>query len=278
MYNTPILTPEDGVKQPIDTSDDYPGAYGTPANDPICDPKFYYWIDNGGIMYKGPFPNKEEVIMTCSREFTTGVYCPIDEFVFRDKGIVLAELRCEKEDTLERRITLSLRSQQKELGVVYRRHDIDLVTYSPFFLLTCARIDLRSPIIIYPLVLAVFLGISGIMFLLVLWTILGLLVIAILIGICIAYRCHVYHCCKFCMKNEVRRLHTYNVNDINTIKVVAKVYTLRKDRHGLSDGTELSCRREMTRSQLMGLFSLIMLSGRIICPRPPDPVVPYDII
>jgi len=278
MYNTPILTPEDRVEQAIDISDGYSGVYGTPANDLICDAKSDYWIGNTTPcnIYKGPFPNKEEIIMTCSRESTTGVYSPIDELVFKDKGIVQAELRCEKEDILEKRITLSLRSQQKELGLVYRYHDTDTINYYPLFRLVsvpegccygcCYPCCDRTTNCFTGLSLG--LGVFSIILLAQgcgAQNIIMILIAIIFFGTC--FPCLFSHYCfEKCRQSGVHRLHKYSVVDMNTCKLVAKVYKVEIPSKK-SHYTEFSCRREMTRSQLMGLFSLVMLNGRVIYAR-----------
>jgi len=284
MYNTPILTPEDGVKQAIDISDGYSGVYGITANDLICDPKSDYWIEDvknedfirkGPYnIYKGPFPNKEEIIMSCSKQAIKGVYSDIDELVFSHKGIVQAELRCEKEDILEKRITLSLRSQQKELGVVYRYHGISTINYYPFFRLVSAPegccYKTMACIVVFSLVIAVF----SIFYLCADENIITILMTKISVGICFAMFSY-FFCCQSCTKDGVRRLHTYNVIDMKTYKLVAEVYKLETVCCNQSFYRELICHREMTRSQLMGLFSLVMLSESTISAEPPKPYNPY---
>jgi len=277
MYNTPILTPEDGVEQPIDTSDGYPGAYGITANDLICDPKSDYWIENvrnkdfigkGPYnIYKGPFPNKEEKIMTCSKQAIKGVYSSIDELVFRHKGIVQAELRCEKEDILEKRITLSLRSQQKELGVVYRYHGIKTIDYYPLFRLVSMPMECCYKTMGCILVFSLVIGLISIVPLCLNPDIPTIVMTTTFVGICFASFSY-YCCCQSCMKDGVRRLHTYIVIDMKTYKLVAEVYKLETVCCNQSHYRELICHREMTRSQLMGLFSFIMLSESTISAEP----------
>ena len=277
MYNTPIFTPEDRVEQAIDTSDDYPGVYGTPANDLICDPKSDYWIEDVknedliGVetynIYKGPFPNKEEIIMTCSKEVTKGAYCSIDELVFRHKGIVQAELRCEKEDTLEKYITFSLRSQQKELGLVYKYHGIDTINYYPFFRLVTMPMECWCKIKLCFALSSLLMMLFSIGNLIRDPSIITLLIATTCVGIflTILFR----YSCKCCAKDGVTRWDIYGVIDMNTYEVVAKVYRLDTLGCNQSHYREFSCHREMTRSQLMGLFSLVMLSNPKI-PSPPD--------
>jgi len=275
MYNTPILTPEDGVKQPIDTSDGYSGVYKTSANDLTRNSKSDYWIEYGqdegltgewGYIYKGPFLNREEKITTCSKETIQGLRSSIDEFVFRDKGIVQAELRCQKEDVVAERITYSLRNQQEELGLMYMRNYSPNIDYYPFFKLIPSSMGCCQKTIACLTLVSLPIGFFSIIYLISQLSIISVLITTIFGGISIGGFC--YFDCR--QRREETRSHVWNVMDAKTDKLVAKVYHRKEVEPNRPPCTEIICRRKIRRSQLMGLFSLVILRRYLIRARLPD--------
>ena len=271
MHNVPILTPEDRAGQPISTSYDHYAAYRTPINTDIDDHNSKYWIElaqekpcgNGKLfnLYKGPFPNKEERIMTLSTE-TANNSCPAgDEWVSGREEINHAELRYERYQESEDCDRYSLRSQQEKLGLIdlyYRKID-----YHPFFQLVLVSCYLRAFMVI------IFFSIN------IVSAAVSVCILAIgheersdvviIVMSIISFAALFIQFCYFCIypcyrKDAVSRLHISNLEDITTRELVAKVYNLRGICLTHRNDLEIICHRELSIPQLMGLFSLAILS------------------
>jgi len=267
MYNIPILAPEDRRQQPIDTSDGYSKVYGSSISTDTDGPNSKYWIEFAGRRpytgeklynaYKGSFPDKTERIMDLSLGAIDNLSSAID------KEIPHVEL-CYKGAGGK----YSIRTQQEELGKVdlsYGRID-----YDPFFELIlisycfCGTYVLMSFLIFN----AIFAGISILVSLAIILVTSNYEFEYVMVPVTISIVSTVltlilYYC--FCFsprykENGVKRLHRVNVNDKKTRKVVAEVYNLRGSCFSHDKDLEILCHRTLTMPELMGLFSLAVLS------------------
>jgi len=273
MYNVPILTPEDEARQPINTSDGRPATYKAPINTDIDDPNPKYWIklakreycESGKLynIYRGPFPNKEEIIMTLSTRISNSLRSARDKSVSGREGISHAELLYKGSGGGGGNGWYTLRNQQEELGLITL--SCGTITHDSFFKLISKDLSETTNRIILYLSINLFLG--GVLALLsfgdfksegdgiggvIAFSIIFLGVFLILLF----YFCF-SQCCR---KNFVKRLHSSDVEDITTGRVVAKVYRFRGIFLTHRNDLEIICHEKLSIPQLMGLFSLAILT------------------
>jgi len=271
MHNVPILTPEDRAGQPISTSYDHYAAYRTPINTDIDDNNSKYWIKlaqekccgRGRLynLYKGPFPNKEEKIMTLSTGTANNSSPAGDESVSGREEINHAELHYKGYKKSEDRDRYSLRSQQKKLGLIHLYYG--KINYHPFFQLVLVSSHHTALTVIFMLVINLVLA-AGLVYALASDPEARSDVVLIVFSIILVGVFVIQFCC-FCLrpcyrKDAVSRLHTSNLEDITTGELVAKVYNLRGICLTHGNDLEIICHRELSIPQLMGLFSLAILS------------------
>jgi len=272
MYNIPILTPEDEARQPINTSDGRPATYKAPINTNIDDPNPKYWIklakkeccESGKLynIYRGPFSNKEEKIMTLSTRISNNLRSARDKSVSGHEEISHAELLYKGPGGGEANGWYTLRNQQEELGLITL--SADEVTYDSFFKLTKKGYPYSTLMVIFCLSVNAFFG--G---LFVLCAMIsgpeqegkGVITVMSIIGVATFLILFFYFCfSQCCKKNLVNRLHTSDVEDIRTGRVVAKVYKLRGICLTHRNDLEIICHEKLSIPQLMGLFSLAILT------------------